>query len=311
MEVPRTYCSESSLQAGEGLPGTIAQAKTLFLLEYNAEWGAKAYEEARLPDEARTALKAATDSLPKAKIFLIKSHRPGGGVAFFAANLHEAQASLYAFHLASYQELAHLPLAAIAADDPALQSRRYAGPLILVCTNGRRDVCCARFGFPVYQALSRKAAASGDFPQVWEMSHVGGHRFAPNVLCLPQGMLYGRVGVEQASQLLEHCQQGKILLENLRGRLCYPEAVQAAEYFLRQATGELGQTAYRPVRAQETEASHWQVEWEATDGRQFRVALRVKEGEQSVYESCIGDKTSRPREYELEAIHPLVGEAPA
>lgn len=305
MESLRTYCSEISRQAGEGLAGTAAPAQKLFLLEYNAEWGKKAFEEAHLPEAARSALEAAVASLPQAKIFLIKSHRPGPGVAFFVARLDEAQASIYAFQLNAYLELAQLPLAAIAADDPAFQAYRYPESLLLVCTNGRRDACCARFGFPVYQALSQAAPPRGNFPLVWEMSHVGGHRFAPNVLCLPQGVLYGRVGVEQAGQLLEHCQEGKLLLENLRGRLGYPETVQAAEYFLRRATGELGQAAYRLANARETAASQWQVDWEAGDGKQYRVELAMKLGDQPVYESCSGEKTTRPRQYEQRAIFDL------
>ena len=53
---------------------------------------------------------------------------------------------------------------------------------LLVCTHGRREVCCAKYGRPVAQAL---AARYG--PLVWETTHVGGDRFAANLVVLPSG----------------------------------------------------------------------------------------------------------------------------
>ena len=63
-----------------------------------------------------------------------------------------------------------------------------SAPQYFVCTNGQRDLCCARFGLPTYAALRERVGE-----RVWQTTHVGGHRFAPNVLTLPQAALYGRV----------------------------------------------------------------------------------------------------------------------
>ena len=46
-------------------------------------------------------------------------------------------------------------------------------PLLLVCTHGRRDACCAQFGRPTAMALARRYGTA-----VWETTHVGGDRFA-------------------------------------------------------------------------------------------------------------------------------------
>ena len=62
-------------------------------------------------------------------------------------------------------------------------------PLYLVCTHGKHDPCCAQRGRPVTAALA--AARPG---RVWQASHLGGCRFAPTVLVLPLGLMYGRVG---------------------------------------------------------------------------------------------------------------------
>ena len=63
---------------------------------------------------------------------------------------------------------------------------------ILVCTHGGRDVCCGKFGYPVYDLLRRRHAASGKL-RVWRTSHIGGHRFAPTMIDYPEGRLWGHL----------------------------------------------------------------------------------------------------------------------
>ena len=66
-------------------------------------------------------------------------------------------------------------------------------PIMLVCTHGVHDACCAIRGRPVAAALA------AEWPgQVWECSHVGGDRFAPNVVLLPDGFYYGNLDPESA-----------------------------------------------------------------------------------------------------------------
>ena len=61
--------------------------------------------------------------------------------------------------------------------------------LILVCTNGRHDQCCANLGRPLVRALRDSPWAD----RVWECSHIGGDRFAANVVVLPDSLYFGRV----------------------------------------------------------------------------------------------------------------------
>jgi hypothetical protein len=91
-----------------------------------------------------------------------------------------------------------------------------------VCTNGQRDVCCARFGLPTHAAL---ATAVGE--RAWQTTHVGGHRFAPNVLALPQGALYGRVRPADVPAFVAQV-EGGLAFDWLRGVSYDPGAVQAA-----------------------------------------------------------------------------------
>lgn len=77
-------------------------------------------------------------------------------------------------------------------------------PLVLVCTHGKRDQCCGILGGKVFAKLHSVRPA-----WLWQSSHLGGHRFAPTLLSLPDGMSYGRVPEEEAVELLEYMERGE------------------------------------------------------------------------------------------------------
>ena len=93
-----------------------------------------------------------------------------------------------------------------------------------VCTNGQRDLCCARYGLPTYARLREVVGE-----RVWQTTHVGGHRFAPNVLALPQGALYGRVFPDAVEGFVQTVESGDLSVPHLRGRSAYPPPAQVAE----------------------------------------------------------------------------------
>jgi hypothetical protein len=109
-------------------------------------------------------------------------------------------------------------------------------PLLLVCMHGKHDACCARQGRPLYEAVRDLV----DDDWVWQCSHVGGDRFAGNLVCLPDGVYYGRVGPGDAWAVLEEHLAGRVHLDFYRGRSCHPFALQAAERAVREATGLTG-----------------------------------------------------------------------
>jgi hypothetical protein len=105
-------------------------------------------------------------------------------------------------------------------------------PVYLACTNGRHDRCCATYGRPLALALQ---ASHGEL--VWESSHVGGDRFAGNLVCLPDGHYFGRVGPADAERVVGLYRKGTIDLDHWRGCCIDPPVVQAAEWFARHRTG--------------------------------------------------------------------------
>src|SRR5699024_12694878 len=65
-------------------------------------------------------------------------------------------------------------------------------PLMLVCTHGKRDVCCALKGRPLAAELNDHFGNS----LVWESSHMKGHRFAAVSLPMPWAYSFGRLNAE-------------------------------------------------------------------------------------------------------------------
>ncbi len=70
----------------------------------------------------------------------------------------------------------------------------------------------------------RRPWPSGIPGQVWETTHVGGHRFAANLVILPHGLYYGPVGLEAATAAIGAYQRGAVALDRYRGRAGYPQA---------------------------------------------------------------------------------------
>ena len=121
-----------------------------------------------------------------------------------------------------------------------------AAPLLLVCAHGARDACCARHGVGLYLALedARDRAALGHgvkgegasptLPEIWQTSHLGGHRFAAVALSLPDGHVYGRVRPAQATALLAGVATERLFsLEHVRGSSRRNPAEQVAELHVR------------------------------------------------------------------------------
>lgn len=278
------FCSLLSQDAGEQLFGTAGLAEVYLLLEYSSAWGAKALPESDLPGAVKSHLEAAAASLSPAKVLLIKS-RPGvlePGIRFFVAVTRENNPALHSFVLERYEELLAINIPAVAAGDRTYLAHRSEERLYLVCTNGRRDICCAKFGFPVYVGLLKTAGDSA-----WQCTHLGGHRFATNVLCLPHGILYGRLQESDIANFSAACEQERIDLDHYRGRTCYPQPIQAAEYYIRRQTGELRLEALRLHDFEQTGDAQWRVRFRSEEtGQLLPLCIHAETTDRMIYQSC-------------------------
>jgi (2Fe-2S) ferredoxin len=207
-------CSELSVALGEPLYATAPFAREWLLIEEPAAWGEKAVAEAGFGElEARGKAQGV-------RVGLIRPFRRRG----------VRSRRVFRVSCAPPEPFVEL------LPEPDLDGRgeRVEGPLYLVCTNGRRDVCCGLAGRELARALAPELGE-----RLWETSHVGGHRFAPNLVCLPEGLVYGRLDAEAARRVVAAHRDGRIVLEHLRGRTALEPEAQAMDFFARHETGRL------------------------------------------------------------------------
>jgi hypothetical protein len=266
------YCSEHSQAVGEQLPGTAPQVNTWLLLEFTGRWEREVLDSPGLHPAVRDRLLVLKTVLPRARVSFIRQPlRPARDhIAFFVAVIRESRPVLYRFALEDYVDLLGLDVSAVVSSEAVYDGYRQAEPLFAVCTHGRRDRCCAHFGMPVYDRLTADHAGGA---QVWQVSHVSGHRLAANLLALPDGTFYGRVSPDRAVALVAAHRAGRLMLDCYRGRACHPGPVQAAESLLRAETGLDTLDAFRLVGAEQSKSGQWLVRFAGGDGRLHRVTL--------------------------------------
>jgi len=127
-----------------------------------------------------------------------------------------------------------LDLSRLAAGEPLAFGSPVGEPVFLVCGHAQRNACCARFGGPLAVELAARYPG-----QVFQTTHVGGHRFAANLVILPHGLYYGPVSVELATAAISSYERGVVAPGRYRGRAGQPRSVQEAEYELLTRNGGL------------------------------------------------------------------------
>ncbi|HET9827557.1 MAG TPA: sucrase ferredoxin [Nocardioidaceae bacterium] len=234
-------CAVASLERDEAAVGSASTVRAFLLVENAGPWGVDALRDARLPEHVKSGLRdrAARTGV---RVLLVRRHRgasSGPGLRVFAAWADAADPWLETATVAGPEQLLDLDVVALGRGrSPGLTPTTR--PVFCVCTHGRHDSCCASLGRPTAAALTASHPE-----ETWDVSHVGGDRFAANVLVLPEGLYYGRVSAAAAPALADRHLAGHLELDLLRGRSGFDFAVQAAEVAVRRRAGETRTDAVR------------------------------------------------------------------
>lgn len=277
-------CSELSLAASEPLTATATTAERWLLLEAPGGWPRDVGDEGALPEPARAVVDSwlAANSASRLQ-FIRRLDRPRDRLLAFVVTSRERSAEIRRIELESHGQLADLDL------DSA--GTLLEGSLVLVCGHGSRDRCCAVLGTPVYGALADRLGKE----EVWISSHQGGHRFAANVLVLPAGLQFGRVGPGDAGLVAARALAGRIDLERYRGRTCYSGAAQAAEAAVRR---QVGLESVTDIELDTVEGAI--VRLRTHHGSDYEVAVEEVEGP-SVPASC-GEEPKPQRHFRVRSL---------
>ena len=117
---------------------------------------------------------------------------------------------------------------------------RVDSSILLICTHGKRDVCCAVKGRPVALSVSQH------YDEVWESSHTKGHRFAPSMIMLPSNYSYGHLSAIEVAGTIEADRAGNLRTTGNRGRGTMDPASQVAELAVYQHLTKTGSALAMP-----------------------------------------------------------------
>lgn len=229
-------CSTASTRAGELTIGSAPEAAAWVCLEQSGSWGPKAFTSSHLDPAIGKAFEAAALAAG-VRPQLIRSpgrHPDAHSTKRTLLIAYTAPGSSWLLqgHIENPSQVLALDFAAIAQGirPDATDLTPVSHPVLLVCTHARRDVCCAIYGREV------AARTASTFPgQVWETSHLSGHRFAATSVLLPSGHVHGRV--LDGSAILAAANRHDLVATGWRGRSTWSPAGQAAEWAVREREG--------------------------------------------------------------------------
>ncbi len=292
--IPVPRCSVAARGRADALAGTALPTDRFLLVEDPGPWGPAPHPVGTLPGPVAEHVHEQARVL-SARLLLIRrtGRRAAGDTTRTWACVDTTRAQVRTGTVGHPDAFADV--------DFATGGRRDDEPWYLVCTQGRHDVCCAVYGRPVVQALARLSPA-----RTWECTHVGGDRFAANVLLMPTGLVYGHVDAASVPGLVSAYERGRVVPALLRGRCGTVPAAQVAEHHARALLADDRLDAFAPVRVTHAGHDRWQVDLvHQPGGERLRALLVERHEDVAIGLTCAATGTGRLRSWDLLALDRL------
>lgn len=290
----RFFCSGGARLRGDPIAGTAPHGVVWVLIEYRGGWPLNGFEGLDLEPGTKAAVLSAAKAA-RARVLLVR--RPGPrrreGQSHWAVLRHE-NSGAFRQQWGTWNRDEDLAEIATALSTPGELGHP---PIILVCTHSQHDQCCAVRGRPVGRALTER------WPElVWECSHVGGDRFAANVVVAPDGVYYGNLDAESSVATIEEHLAGRIHAEYLRGYTDLFPAQQAAVAATLRRFGTAGRNDYL-VAATSRDGDHWRIRITGSPPHPARVDVELQARHAPPHQlTCRGLAMSSAMVYELISI---------
>jgi hypothetical protein len=297
----RAFCAAESSASDEPLAATASRLDHWILLEYRGLWEREVLGGSLFSPELKAHLRGQLRALGNARLLFVKKpeRRAYGRRQLYFGSSRPGEERFFQLEVDHQEDLRGFDFvgALSGADTPGLPVDH---PLLVVCTHGKRDRCCAKFGQPLYDALRRETETG----HVWQSTHVGGDRFAGNVVVLPQGLYYGRVGPDDVGGLLADHAAGRVHLDRYRGRAAYPFPLQAAEHAVRVAQALPGIDDLVLVGSERLGDAAWRVRFGAPDGVVHEAEVCEEAADEPTYLTCGAEEPKRALRYTATLLSP-------
>ena len=194
---PDFFCANLSRAAGEDIISSASTYETYIFVECPYPWAAKILDSKHLPVNLRAVVEEIQDTQRSVRFLLMTAdkyqdkdetkviifqRKPG-----FSDGYHK-----FEFTAEHIEKVASILRNIFISKTQTLPSMKSKVRDFFICTHGSRDRCCARYGYPFYrQALAMAADLDLENVRFWQVSHIGGHRFAPTMISFPDGRYYG------------------------------------------------------------------------------------------------------------------------
>lgn len=266
---PRFFCADAARARGDGLAGTAPHGVRWILVEWRGGWPVNGFDGLDLDPQVKDLVYTAAQAA-RARVLLIRRHgraRAGDTSARRWAVLHHEPDGAHRQHWGTWNRDADLAGIVDGLDAPGELGRP---PVILVCAHGRHDTCCALRGLPVARALGAHRPGL-----VWECTHVGGDRFAANVLVAPDGVYYGGLDAASAVTAVDDHLADRIHADHLRGYTDLFPPQQAAVAAALRRFGPAARTAYTVAGTVRAEEHRWRVRLTTDSATALDVEVRA------------------------------------
>jgi hypothetical protein len=295
-------CSDAARDRADPLLATAPPAGRLLLIEVPGPWGRAGLTGSRLAADVTGPLATAADAAG-IRVQLIRRpgrhagpRRPGtmATAGTHAWAIADPDAGLVRWgRWRDEHDLLGVDLGA--SLDPVSDASTGPQRLALICTHARHDVCCAVRGRPVAAAVS-----VGSDRDTWETSHLGGDRFAANLLLLPEGEVFGGLDSDAVLATVELLDAGRLDLAHYRGRVGRSPLVQAGVHLTARAVDDDRIGAVRVRRATALGDDRWEL---SIDHRgRLHVAVIAASWSEPERLTCAALAAKPARRFALESI---------
>ncbi|MGP1384404.1 MAG: sucrase ferredoxin [Thainema sp.] len=228
-------CAVFSKQNGEDPIGSASECDRYLVIEVAPPWGRNALQADDFPKDLMPILQQAAQRSAKGRCLAIAPDpnysKPGYRRILYWQRPSEQFATYekQEFWVPNDQviplvQALHHP-DQLAAFDAYRQDNTMRD--LLICTHAELDICCGKFGEPIYAAL--QADAERDRTRIWRTSHIGSHRLAPTLIDFPTGRYWGHLDLETAQILTRQDQPVTALRDCYRGWAGLPPMAQIVE----------------------------------------------------------------------------------